>query len=267
MRIGVVILFNLFAMVSIAIADEALPVLVVGTNTYRHVAIFKVSATDIYFTSDRGMANAKLKDLDPAMRKHFNYNPTNAVAIEQKQKTGNALYYKQVSRPSVAQHSVSAEAAADQTAVREPGMGKQIWAKPLLNQPMPPLIVEKWLNGQPDNRGKFVLIDFWATWDPASRAFIPGLNDFQKKFGSRMVIIGLSDEPEDVLRKFDSPEVDYFVATDTQARTKKAVEVTGIPHVIVIDPHGIVRWEGFPFLQHYELTEKVVADIINQYSD
>src|ERR1017187_2932224 len=98
MRIGVVILLNLLAMSSIAIAGETVTVLMVGTNTYRHVAIFKGSATDIYFTSDRGLANAKLKDLDPAMQKHFNYNPTNAAAIEQKQKTANALYYQQVSR-------------------------------------------------------------------------------------------------------------------------------------------------------------------------
>ena len=266
MRIGVVILFNLFAMVSIAIADEALPVLVVGTNTYRHVAIFKVSATDIYFTSDRGMANAKLKDLDPGTQKHFNFNPTNAAAIERKQKAADALYFQEVSHPSVAQHAVSPEEAADRAAVLEPGTRKQIWAKPLLNQKMPELAIEKWLNGQPDNRGKFVLIDFWATWDPASRALIPELNDFQKKFGSRMLIVGLSDEPEDVLRKFDCPEVDYFIATDTQARTKKAMEVTGIPHVLIIDPKGIVRWEGFPFLQHYELNEKVVVDIINEYS-
>ena len=267
MRIGVVILLNLLAMASIVIADETVQVLTVGTNTYRHVAIFKVSATDIYFTSDRGLANAKLKDLPPAIQKHFNYNPTNAATMEQKQKAGNALYYQQVSRPSTAQRSVGAKEAADQTAVTEPGTGKRIWAKPLLNQPMPPLVVETWLNGQPDNRGKFVLIAFWATWDPASRAFIPGLNDFQKKFSSQMVIIGLSDEPEDVLRKFDGPEVDYFIATDMLARTKKAVEVTGIPHVLIIDPKGIVRWEGFPFLQHYELTEKVVADIISQYSN
>jgi len=69
------------------------------------------------------------------------------------------------------------------------------------------------------------------------------------------------------LRKFNGPEVDYFIATDTQARTKKAVEVTGIPHVLIIDPRGIVRWEGFPFQPRFELTEKVVADIINQYSN
>jgi thiol-disulfide isomerase/thioredoxin len=266
MRIVVFLIFSLFA-AAIAFADESIPVLTVGTNTYRHVTVFKASATDIYFTSDRGLANVKLKDLGPDLQKGFNYNQTNAVAVEQRQKAGNDLYHVEIGKPSAVKQSASAEEIAGQTALTESGTGKQIWAKSFLNQPVPPFIVEKWLNGQPDNHGKFVLVDFWATWCPACRTLIPELNDFQKKFGGQMVIVGLSDEPEDVLRKFDGPEVDYFIATDTQARTKKAVEVTGIPHVLIIDPKGIVRWEGFPLLQHYELTEKVVADIIRQYSN
>ena len=61
--------------------------------------------------------------------------------------------------------------------------------------------------------------------------------------------------------------IESAVAIDTQSRTKKAVEVTGIPHILIIDPQGIVRWEGFPFLPGYELTDQVVADIINKYSN
>ena len=35
------------------------------------------------------------------------------------------------------------------------------------------------------------------------------------------------------------------------------------PHVTILDPKGIVRCEGYPLLTGYELTEKVVADIVN----
>lgn len=47
---------------------------------------------------------------------------------------------------------------------------------------------------------------------------------------------------------------------------KKTVAVTGIPHVMIMDLEGIVRWEGYPLLEGHELTEKVVADIIAKYS-
>ena len=61
-------------------------------------------------------------------------------------------------------------------------------------------------------------------------------------------------------------KIEYFSAIDTRARTKKAVGVTSIPHVLIIDPQGIVRWEGFPLLDDHELTEKVVAEILAQHA-
>ena len=60
--------------------------------------------------------------------------------------------------------------------------------------------------------------------------------------------------------------MDYALAIDTLARTKQAVGVTGIPHVLIIDPQGIVRWERFPLLDGFELTEQVVADILAKNS-
>ena len=82
------------------------------------------------------------------------------------------------------------------------------------------------------------------------------------KFGDKLVVIGISDEPEAKVKGFSSPKIEYFSAIDTQSRTKDKIKVEGIPHVILIDPNGIVRWEGFPLLEGYELTEKVVADIL-----
>jgi len=143
---------------------------------------------------------------------------------------------------------------------------KKLWAKSVLNQPAPEFVVEKWLTKEPDRQGKFVLIDYWATWCPPCRKAIPELNGFQKKFGDKLVVIGISDEPEETVTKFANPKIEYASAIDTQKRMKKALAVTGIPHCILIDPKGIVRWEGFPLLEGEELTEKVVGDIIEKYS-
>jgi hypothetical protein len=60
------------------------------------------------------------------------------------------------------------------------------------------------------------------------------------------------------------PRIDYNIASDTQARTSRILDLKGIPHVLIIDPQGIIRWEGNPFLQGYELNAKVVADIISK---
>lgn len=143
------------------------------------------------------------------------------------------------------------------------GHGKPIYAKSYLNQKAPELVVEKWLTPQPDTKGKFVLLDFWATWCPPCRRAIPELNNFQKKFSDKLVVIGISDEEEAEVRKMKEPRIDYALAIDTQGRTKKEVEVKGIPHVMLIDPSGIVRWEGYPMQEGFELTEKVLQEILN----
>lgn len=143
---------------------------------------------------------------------------------------------------------------------------KQIWAKSFLNQKSPELVVEKWLTKEPDRKGKFVLIDFWATWCPPCRKAIPELNTLHKKFGGKLVVIGLSDEPEAKVKGMTTPQIDYAVAIDTKARSKTAVGVSGIPHVLLLDPQGIVKWEGFPLLNGFELTEQVVADILAKNS-
>jgi thiol-disulfide isomerase/thioredoxin len=139
---------------------------------------------------------------------------------------------------------------------------KQIWAESYLGKKAPDLVVEKWLSKEPDLEGKFVLIDFWATWCGPCRKAIPELNAFHKEFGGKLVVIGLSDESEEAVRQMKEPRIDYFSAVDTQGRMKQRLKVEGIPHVIIIDPQGIVRWEGYPLLEGHELTAKVIADLM-----
>ncbi|WP_343556938.1 TlpA disulfide reductase family protein [Sphingobacterium sp.] len=149
---------------------------------------------------------------------------------------------------------------------QESNNNKKLWAKSILNQKAPKLEVEQWLSAVPDTKGKFVLIDFWATWCGPCRKVIPELNEWHKKYNDKLVIIGVSDEKAEVVKKAKEIKIDYFSAVDTKARLKKQLEVQGIPHCILLDPDGIVRWEGFPTLEGHELTDDVVADIIRKYS-
>ena len=80
----------------VARADEKLPVLKAGSEVYSNVTVTTVTATDIYFTYAGGMGNAKLKQLSPALQKHFGYNPTKASEVEQKQAAANTQYHNQV---------------------------------------------------------------------------------------------------------------------------------------------------------------------------
>jgi thiol-disulfide isomerase/thioredoxin len=161
---------------------------------------------------------------------------------------------------------------------------KRLWAKSYLWSPAPVIQVEKWLNGRdPDlngkNKGKFILLCIWDSWCPWCRKFNEDMVKLHDKYQGEMVVIGISDEPESVVgAKFwaDSRDLkagippsipattfNYYVGIDTQARLKKEMGVTGVPHVVIIEPEeGCVVWEGYPYDTGYELTMEKVDKIL-----
>lgn len=143
-----------------------------------------------------------------------------------------------------------------------PKEGKRIWATSRLWEKAPELTVEKWLTEKPDIAGKYLLIEFWATWCSQCKRAVPLLNDFQRRFADDLVVIGIADQSEDAVESFARKEIEYSVAVDTKARMKTELAVAGIPHCIVVEPGGYVVWEGFPFLDGYELTAEEMARII-----
>ncbi len=140
--------------------------------------------------------------------------------------------------------------------------GKEIWAKSYLGKQAPELKVEKWLTDKPELDGKYILLEFWATWCGPCRKAIPKLNALQAQYKDKLVIIGLSDEEEEKVRQMVSPKMEYTSAIDTRAILKRAYEVKGVPHAVLINPEGVVVWEGFPQLPGYELTPEVMGKLL-----
>jgi thiol-disulfide isomerase/thioredoxin len=142
---------------------------------------------------------------------------------------------------------------------------KKIWAKSFLNKKAPEIVVEEWLTEVPDTSGKFILIDFWATWCGPCIKAIPEMNTFHKEFSKDLVVIGISDESKSKIKKFKKAKIEYYSAIDKKARVSNQLEIKGIPHCIIINPDGIVVWEGWPQLKGYELTSKVIQKLIMDY--
>lgn len=72
--------------------EEKLAVLKVGNEAYSNVTVLAVTTTEIYFTHNRGIGNAKLEALDPGFQKQFHFDPEKAAQQENEQQKINANY-------------------------------------------------------------------------------------------------------------------------------------------------------------------------------
>jgi cytochrome c biogenesis protein CcmG, thiol:disulfide interchange protein DsbE len=147
-----------------------------------------------------------------------------------------------------------------------PGPEKRIYAKNSFhNQKAPTLFVENWIGEAPNTQGKFVLIDFWATWCPPCRKAIPELNELAVNFPDQLVVIGITNESLESIRKMTEPVMNYYSAIDTQGRTSTEIGIEGIPHVLLIDPSGTVCWQGYPSDEEDGLKSSTLQRVIDRY--
>lgn len=133
--------------------------------------------------------------------------------------------------------------------------------KNIVGQKAPALVVEKWLSKKPNTKGKFVIVDFWATWCAPCRQAIPHMNNISQKFKKDVVVIGLSGETEEKVKAMKNPTIDYFSAVDSKKTTQTVLEIRGIPNIMIINPKQRVVWQGHPM----ELTDQDIQKFIDDY--
>lgn len=92
-----------------------------------------------------------------------------------------------------------------------------------------------------DYQGKWVLVNFWATWCPPCRHEIPDLSDFHLETEDA-VVIGVNYEPglkDKKLTKFiDVYLISYPVTRVNQGIIDALGEPRGLPTSILITPEG-----------------------------
>jgi thiol-disulfide isomerase/thioredoxin len=118
--------------------------------------------------------------------------------------------------------------------------------KDWIGKELPALSID-YIDKAPDIKGKPAVVEFWATWCPPCRATIPHLNEINKKYKDKgLVVIGITDEEKKTVDEFRKKlPMEYNVALDKKDLGKK-LGITGIPHAFLVDKDGKVVWEGHP---------------------
>lgn len=121
------------------------------------------------------------------------------------------------------------------------------------SQPVPPLVFED-ENGLQhalsDYRGRFVVLNVWATWCAPCVREMPSLDALQKNVDpKKIVVLPLSEDRGDsTVSSFYRTHALMHLPTaiDTAGRAPSALHLPGLPTTLVIDPQGreIARIEG-----------------------
>ena len=128
--------------------------------------------------------------------------------------------------------------------------------------------VEEWYNQQPPELdGKYVLIEFSASWCPACKRAVPFMEHWHKKFAGRLVVVSILETDRAQNDNFPAAgqgrTLEHYIGIDTQRRSAKALAVYGIPHSVLVEPkYGAVVWEGMTEQKGYELTDELIEKIL-----
>jgi peroxiredoxin len=91
-----------------------------------------------------------------------------------------------------------------------------------------------------EQRGKVVVLNFWATWCPPCRKEMPDLEALYQQFKEQgLVILAISDEDAVKVRPFIAQhKVTYPILLDPGRKVNELFQIEGIPKTFVYDRNG-----------------------------
>ncbi|MDI6840666.1 MAG: TlpA disulfide reductase family protein [bacterium] len=115
-----------------------------------------------------------------------------------------------------------------------------------------------------EQKGKVVVIDFWATWCPPCRVEIPKLISLYNKYKTQgLIILGIGFDKKEKLNKFaKSYKINYPVLIGTPDIVK-TYNIQAIPTTYIIDKEGKIASQHVGFKEGMEVEiEKEIKSLL-----
>jgi cytochrome c biogenesis protein CcmG/thiol:disulfide interchange protein DsbE len=137
-------------------------------------------------------------------------------------------------------------------------------AKIDLGEPVPdrelPLLEGEGSGSIADYRGRWVLVNLWASWCVPCRQEAPDLERFSRRFPKRVTVLGIDvqDNSDDALAFVREHRLTYPQLRSVGDERSEAFGSTGVPENFLVDPHGRLAliWRG-PVDERF-LAERIV---------
>jgi peroxiredoxin len=117
-----------------------------------------------------------------------------------------------------------------------------------------------------DQRGRVVMVNFWATWCAPCRQEMPHLNRLYQKYrSSGFVLLGVNVD-EDASKAADVAAklgITFPVLLDADKSVSKLYDLSTMPSTVLIDRDGKVRYVHRGYLAGYEdAYEKQIRELL-----
>ena len=92
-------------------------------------------------------------------------------------------------------------------------------------------------------KGKYVLVDMWASWCPPCKAEIPNIASLHKTYKDKgLVVVGVAtwDKTENIAKAVKELGITWQQIIDVNNDVTNKYGVKGIPHIILFAPDGSI---------------------------